>query len=277
MTRLSVVAADGTRLHCESWGAGPTLLFVHGWSLRSQMWEHQVAALVGAGLRCLTYDRRGHGRSDLPSSGYDADTLADDLAAVLEQLDLREVTLVGHSMGGGEIARCLARHGRARARVTRAVLVSTATPFLGCNPDRPVGITAQQVDALAAALSRDRYGWFASGADGFFAQGGPGSSLSPALVEAALRMCVSTPLPVQLACLRTYTGTDYRDDLAGLDLPVLVVHGDADVSAPLELTGRASAALVPGARLEVYAGAPHGLYVTEQDRLSADLLAFARP
>lgn len=274
MNGLRVRAADGTTLHCESWGDGSTLLFVHGWSLHSQMWEHQVAALAGRGMRCVIYDRRGHGRSDRPDSGYDADTLAGDLAAVLQQLDLREVTLVGHSMGGGEIARYLARHGA--ARVARAVLVSAATPFLRCTPDHPVGLTDEEIDALSRALSRDRHGWFASGADGYFARGGSGCWVSPALVDATLRMCVSTPLPVQLACLRTYTGTDYRDDLAGLRAPVLIVHGDADASAPLELTGRASAALVPGARLDVYAGAPHGLYVTEQDRLSADLLAFAR-
>jgi pimeloyl-ACP methyl ester carboxylesterase len=261
---------DGTRLVHDDWGAGRPVVLVHGWSLDATMWEHQAAALVAAGLRCVTYDRRGHGRSQDPGRGYDADGLADDLAGLLEDLDLTDAVLVGHSMGGGEVVRYLARHGS--ARVSAVALVASLTPFALATPDHPVGVPAEALQQTALALTRDRAGWFAAGADGYFALDGAGAWVSPAMVDRTLRTCLGTPLLVQLACARTAFTTDYRADLRSVDVPALVVHGDVDVSAPLVMTGEPTAALLPRGELVVYEGAAHGLYATHQDRLSADLL-----
>lgn len=262
--------ADGTRLVYDDWGTGRPVVLVHGWSLDATMWEHQAAALTAAGHRCVTYDRRGHGRSQDPGKGYDADTLADDLAGLIERLGLSDAVLVGHSMGGGEIARYLSRHGN--SRVSAIALVSSLTPFALATEDNPVGLPAEAMAGTAQALIRDRAGWFASGADDYFAVRGEGSWVSLAMIDRTLRMCLGTPLLVQLACAQTGFTTDYRADLAGVDVPALVVHGDVDASTPLAMTGQPTADLLPDGELVVYPGAPHGLYATHQDRLSSDLL-----
>lgn len=265
--------ADGTALVYDDWGTGRPVVLVHGWSLDATTWEHQVAALCAAGLRCITYDRRGHGRSEDPGRGYDADTLADDLAGLLERLDLTGAVLVGHSMGGGEVVRCLARHGS--ARVSAIALVCSSTPFALATDDHPVGVPVEALGETAQALTRDRAAWFAAGARDYFALNGAGSWVSPAMVDRTLRVCLGTPLLVQLACARTAFTTDYRDDVRRVDVPALVVHGDADASTPLAMTGLPTADLLPDADLVVYEGAPHGLYATHQDRLTADLLRLA--
>lgn len=262
--------ADGTRLVYDDWGAGRPVVLVHGWSLDATMWEHQAAALTASGLRCVTYDRRGHGRSQDPGRGYDADTLADDLAGLLDGLDLVDAVLVGHSMGGGEMVRYLSRHGS--SRISAIALVSSLTPFAVARDDNPVGLPAEALAGTAQALVRDRAGWFASGADDYFAAAGAGSWVSTAMIDRTLRMCLGTPLLVQLACAQTGFTTDYRADLATVDVPALVVHGDADASTPLVMTGAPTAELLPDAELVVYQGAPHGLYATHQDRLNGDLL-----
>lgn len=273
-----------TRLFYKDVGAGPPVVLVHAWSLSSAMWEYQLPVLLGAGRRCVAMDRRGHGRSDVagwssptppapqapPASipqGYDLDTLADDLAALLDRLDLREVTLVAHSMGTCEITRYLARHGS--GRIARAVYLGAMTPYLvgAAGPDF--------IEATIAEWHADRPKWFRDSAPGYFAQ--PGSGVSEALVDDGVATILATPLEVQTACFRAMTGTDLTADLAAVDVPALVIHGDADASAPLDLTGRPTAALLPDARFEIYPGAAHGLYVTEQDRLAKDLLAFIHP
>lgn len=269
-----VETGDGTSLFYADWGVGPPVVFVHGWSLHSGMWEYQLPSLTDHGLRCVAYDRRGHGRSDQPGRGYDSDTLADDLAALLNHLDLRGVTLVAHSMGAGEVVRYLARH-RA-GRVARIALIAATTPCLMTSADTPEGVDRAVFDATAAALRRDRPGWFAAGAGAYFALGRPDCRVPPALVEDAIRMCLATPLMVQLACFRAFTETDFCPDLRAVNVPALVIHGDADQSAPLDRTGRRTAAGLAHGRLVVYEGAPHGLYVTEQNRLNDDLLAFVR-
>jgi pimeloyl-ACP methyl ester carboxylesterase len=264
------ITADGNRLVYDDWGSGRPVVLLHGWSLDATMWEHQVAALTHAGLRCVTFDRRGHGRSQDPGHGYDADTLADDLAGLIDGLDLTDVVLVGHSMGGGEVVRYLSRHGS--SRVSATALVSSLTPFALATDDNPVGMPAESVAGTAQALIRDRAAWFVSGGDDYFAVHGSGSWVSSAMIDRTLRMCLGTPLLVQLACAQTGFTTDYRADLASVDVPALVVHGDADASAPLAMTGEPTAALLPDAELVVYPDAPHGLYATHQDRLNADLL-----
>ncbi|HYH29083.1 MAG TPA: alpha/beta hydrolase [Pseudonocardia sp.] len=272
---MHVTAADGTRLFYRDWGSGPPVVFTHSWSLHSAMWEYQFTALLAEGFRCVAHDRRGHGRSDERGRGYDLHTLAGDLAALLEHLDLRDVTLVGHSMGCSEIVRYLAAHGS--ERVSRAVLVGAMTPLLLRTDDAPEGLDPMFLQATLQALRTDRPRWFRESAAGYFATAGTGSWVSPALVDDGVATILACPLEVQTTCLQVVMGTDLRADLRGIDVPVLLVHGDADESAPIDLTARRTAPLIPDARLEVYAGAPHGLYVTEAARLTKDVLAFARP
>jgi non-heme chloroperoxidase len=267
-----IEASDGTRLFYYDGGTGPVAVFVHAWSLSSAMWEYQVAAFREAGYRCVALDRRGHGRSDVPGSGYDLDTLAGDLATLLDRLDLRRVTFVAHSMGTVELTRYLAGYGSGRAE--RAAYVGAMTPCLLRRDDNPGGLDPHHFERTAAALRADRPRWFHEGAAAYFATGGTGAWVSAALVDEAVRSILATPLEVQTDTLRTL-GSDLRADLRSIDIPTLVVHGDADASAPIDLTGRPTAALLPSSSLEVYAGAPHGLYVTEKDRLNKDLLAFA--
>ncbi|WP_214402245.1 alpha/beta fold hydrolase [Pseudonocardia lacus] len=260
-------AADGTRLFHLDVGDGPPVLLVHGWSLSSAMWEYQVRALVTAGFRCVAMDRRGHGRSDVPGAGYDIDTLADDLTGLVEHLDLRGVTAVAHSMGTCEVTRWLARTGT--DRVARAAFLGAMTPHL-------VGaVGAAFVDAIVDALVADRPRWFQEGAPGYFATAGTGSWVSQALIDDGIRTILTTPLEVQIACLRTFATTDLTADLQAIDVPVLVLHGDADASAPIDLTGRPTAKLLRNGRLRLVEGAPHGMYVTARSTIDAELLAFA--
>lgn len=259
---------DGTRLFHIDVGDGPPVLLVHAWSLSSAMWEYQVRALVAAGFRCVAMDRRGHGRSDVPGSGYDLDTLADDLAGLVGDLDLRELTVVAHSMGTCEVTRYLARHGT--GRVARAVFLGPMTPYLA-------GAVGEAfVEGMIADLVADRPRWFHDAAPAYFATSGTGSWVSQALVDDGVRQILATPLEVQVACLRAFATTDLTADLQAIDLPVLVVHGDADASAPIDITGRPTAQLLPHGRLRLVEGAPHGLYVTARSTLDDEIVAFAR-
>jgi pimeloyl-ACP methyl ester carboxylesterase len=244
------------------------VVLVHSWGVNSEMWNYQIPALLEHGLRCVAFDRRGHGRSADPGRGYDPDTLADDLGAVIEQLDLRDAVLVGHSMGGGEIARYLTRHGS--GRVGKVVLLASTTPFVTRTADNPHGVDPAVLAAGRAIWRKDFPKWIADNTDPFFV-----SETSAPMKAWGVQMLLKTPLPILLECNRVVAETDYRPDLRGIKVPTLVIHGDKDVSAPLDLTGRPSAALIPGARLEVYEGAPHGLFITHMDRLNADLAAFA--
>ncbi|MBF5045070.1 alpha/beta hydrolase [Aggregicoccus sp. 17bor-14] len=267
----SLQTSDGTRLAYEDYGSGPVLVFVSSWALNADMWEYQVPFFLERGYRCVLLDRRGHGRSERPSRGYDVDTGADDLAALLAHLDLRGVTLVGHSVGGAEAARYLARHGE--ARVARVAFVSALLPFLKQTPDNPEGLPALACDATIAQFHRDRPRWFADRAQGFFATH-LGNDVSPALIEHTLRQCLSASPVATSQLFRSAFETDHRSALRDLRLPTLVLHGGADQSTPLELTGRRTAALVRGAELKVYPTAGHGLFVTHREQLNADLLAW---
>ncbi|WP_437672130.1 alpha/beta fold hydrolase [Sorangium sp. So ce131] len=264
-----VEAQDGARLFHRDWGAGKPVLFLSGWALSSEMWGYSMTDLVDHGLRCVAYDRRGHGRSSDPGRGYDYDTLADDLAAVLEQLDLREVTLVGHSMSGGEIARYLSRHGG--GRIARAVFLAPTTPMLLRAADNPVGLDRGLFEQARAAMRADYPGWLADNAPPFFVDDTP-----PAVRGWVQHLMLQCSMKALLDCNRASVEADFRDDLRRIAVPTLVLHGDRDVSAPLALTGERTAALIPGSRLVVYEGAPHGLFITHRERLSRDLLAFAQ-
>ena len=267
-----IKTADRTNLFVKDWGSGSPVVFLHGWALGSDMWEYQMPWLVDRGLRCVAYDRRGCGRSGQPGHGYDFDTFADDLAAVLGDLDLRDVTLVGHSMGGAEIARYLSRHGA--ARVKRSVLVSSILPFLLKTEDNPDGIDGAVYDFMIAQLSADRPGFLSANIDGFFGDGGPGAPVSPALKQWIMGLFLQSSPKATIDMVRAFSATDFRPDLRAFTMPTLLIHGDAD-QTPIALTSRRTTAMIPGSQLVEYAGAAHGLFVTEKDRLNADLLGFA--
>src|SRR5215475_1945844 len=262
-----IVTRDGASLFYKDWGKGEPIVFVHSWALNSDMWQYQMIHLAGQGLRCVAYDSRGHGRSSDPGQGYDYDTLADDLAAVIEQLNLREVTLVGHSMGGGEVVRYLSRHGA--RRITRAVLVAPSTPFILKTADNPDGVDRSVFEQLRATWSKDFPKWLADNARPFFTP-----ETSPEMIQWGIRMCLQASMKALIDCNRTDTETDFRRELPKITTPTLIIHGNKDVSTPLESTGRKTARLIPGSRLEVYEGAPHGLMFTHMDRFNRDLLAF---
>ena len=268
-----IQASDGTHLFFRDWGKGQPMVFVAPWGLNSAWWEYQMADLAGRGQRCVGLDRRGHGRSEEPNHGYEFDTLADDLAALLEQLDLREVTLVGQSMGCGEVVRYLSRHGS--SRVARVVLVSTITPFILKTDDNPDGTAPADLEYPRTLLTKDHAHPIASYAPKFF--GLPKNNVSQEIMEWWTRMMVDTcSLKVLLDLHRVFTVTDFRAELREISVPTLLIHGDNDTSTPMETTARKTVPLIPGCRLKVYEGAAHGLPVTHAEQLNADLFAFAK-
>jgi pimeloyl-ACP methyl ester carboxylesterase len=264
-----IVTSDGASLFYKDWGAGKTVVFVHSWALNSDMWQYQMIHLADRGLRCVAYDSRGHGRSSDPGRGYDYDTLAGDLAAVIERLNLREVTLVGHSMGCGVVVRYLSSHGP--RRVARVALVSPSLPFLLKTEDNPDGVDKSVFERLRARWGKDFPKWLADNAWPFFMP-----ETSPEMVQWGVRMCMQASLKALIDCNRVDTETDFRAELPKITTPTLIIHGDKDVSTPLESTGRKTARLIPGSRLEVYEGAPHGLMFTHMDRFNRDLHDFIK-
>jgi len=269
-TRLDIQTVktnDGVRLYAKEWGNGTPVVFVHSWALNGDMWQYQTAEFADHGLRCITYDRRGHGRSDQPNSGYDTDTLADDLAMVMNSFHVSNATLVGHSMGCGEIVRYLARHGD--KRVTRIVLLAPTTPFLQQTPDNPDGIPAEAFEAVRATWLMDFPKWISDNTPAFFTK-----DTSSAMQQWGASMMQPMSLPIAIACNRAMVDTDFRADLRDVSKPTLLIHGDADVSAPLPLTGAKTAKLIRNCTFKIYEGAPHGLFLTHKQRLNADILQF---
>jgi pimeloyl-ACP methyl ester carboxylesterase len=262
-----VHARDGTELFVRDWGRGAALVFLSGWALPSDIWAYQMAPLAEKNLRCIAYDRRGHGRSSDPGRGYDYDTLADDLADVLEALDLRSVTFVAHSMAGGEVVRYLTRHGS--TRVARLVLVGTTLPFMMKSADNPDGIDPAVFEqGRRNVLLKDFPKALNENMRPFVVPDTSGEMLE--WVKGLMLQCSMQAL---VECNRALTATDFRGASAKIDVPTLLIHGDRDVSAPLALTARKAASLIPHARLAIYEGAPHGLLLTHASRLNDDLLA----
>lgn len=271
--RQVIESGDGTNLFFRDWGEGRAVVFLAPWSLNSAWWEYQIADLAGRGLRCIAYDRRGHGRSAEPTSGYEFDTLADDLGDVLEQLELRDVTLVGQSFGCGEIVRYLSRHGS--DRIARIVLVSTITPFVLKTDDNPNGIDRAALESVRKVLSKDRPHPIAAAAPAFF--GVPKNNVSQEIMDWWVRMMVDRcSLKVMLDLHKVFTETDFRPELRRISVPTLLIHGDNDTSTPIETTARKTAPLISGCQLKVYEGAAHGLPITHADHLNADLITFAK-
>ena len=265
-------AADGTRLHFTDWGepdARPVLL-VHGFGASQNMWNNQVPDLVDAGLRCITFDRRGHGRSDVPGRGYDLDTLAADIAAVVGHLDLREAVLVGHSLGAAEAVRYVAAH--AEGRIAGLVLSAPSAPALRRGPGNPGGIDPEVFSRARQALRDDAGAAIGQHPADFL---GPGHTVSALLDNASRLQMADLPLQVLLATFDTNAAVDLGADLASIDIPALVIQGDADKNNPLELTGRRAVGLMPQAKLVILAGAGHGLYRSEARRYTTEIISLA--
>ncbi len=267
-----IKAQDELGLFYKDWGTGRPVVFIHGWPLNADMWEYQMTPMVRQGYRCIAYDRRGFGRSEQPASGYDYDVFADDLKALLDALDLHDVTLVGFSMGGGEIARYLSRHGT--SRIARVALVASVVPLLLKRPDHPDGVEREVFDQIVAGLEADRPAFLGGFAKSFFGAGLLSAPVSSGILEWSLWMAMQASPIATIDCVRAFSETDFRPDLAAFTVPTLVIHGDADRTVPPGITGRAAAAAIAGCVYQEYAGAPHGLFMTEKDRLVADLLAF---
>ena len=259
---------DDTALHYRDWGDGVPLVFLSGWTLNADMWNHQCALLAAAGFRCVAYDRRGHGRSSDPGRGYDYDTLADDLEAVLDARGLACVTLVGHSFASGEIVRYLSRHGS--RRVAGIVLLSPAsTPCLLKSADNPGGLDANLFEASLEEMLESFPNWIERRAQAYFS---PGTSRTTIQWTADMMLGASFFAAAQLC--RVQVQTDFRRELAAIDVPALVLHGDCDASAPLEITGRPTAAALARATLKVYEGGTHGMYFNQAARVNEDIRAF---
>ena len=262
-----VTAKDGTKLFVQDWGNGKPVVLLSAWTFDASSWGSQIAALDAKGFRCVAPDRRGHGRSEMPSSGYDLETLTDDVAALIEARDLRDVTLVGFSMGTAEAVNYLGRYGS--DRIARLVLVAPTTPFLVKTEDNPDAVPRTMIEADNAAVARDFAKWIAANEAPFFMPD------TPEITRTWIReMMLSVPLPVALACRKTTAFADLRAAAARIDRPTLILHGDKDASAPLPLTGAKTAKLIKGSKLIVYEGAPHPLPLTHSERLMADMLAF---
>jgi len=263
---------DGTTLYFKDWGMGKAIVFSHGWPLTADAWESQMVFLAAKGYRCIAHDRRGHGRSSQPSTGNDMDTYADDLAALMEHLELTGVTLVGHSTGGGEVARYIGRHGT--GRVAKAVLLGAVTPFLLKTDANPGGEPMEHFDTIRAGVAADRSQFFKDLTLPFFGANRPGAKVSEGVREAFWLQGMQGGLKNELECIKAFSETDFTGDLQKFNVPTLIIHGDDDQIVPIGLSAHPSAKLIKNAVLKVYAGAPHGIAETHKDRLNADLLTF---
>ena len=267
-----VTTPDQTKLYVKDWGAGRPVIFMSGWPLSSDSWDDQAMALANSGFRTIAYDRRGFGRSSQPWSGYDYDTLADDLAAVIDQTGAKDAVLVGFSMGGGEVARYMSRHGG--KSVSQAVLVSSVVPYMLKTSDNPDGTDQAVFDKMAEGMREDRAKFFAGFFKDFFGVNLLSHPASTELMEWARSVSMQASLKATLACAKSFASTDFRPDLAAFKVPTLIIHGTDDKTVPIDASGRAAARGISQATLIEYEGAPHGLFATEKDRLALDLLQF---
>ena len=267
-----VKARDGVPIHVKGMGTGPAVILIHGWPLTGDMWEYQTLALIEAGYRVITYDRRGFGHSAHPARGYDYDTFADDLADIIDDLEVSDVSLFGFSMGGGEIARYLSRHGA--SKVKRAALVSSVVPFMLQRDDNPDGVPSSVFDDIKAEIRKDRFGFLQTFAKTFYGVGIVSKPVSSAMMDWTFALAIMASPKATLDCVDAFGTTDFRPDLSAFTIPTLVIHGTADKTVPIDPTGRAAAASIAGATLIEYGGEPHGLFATAPERLNADLLSF---
>lgn len=267
-----ITTPDNAKLYAKDWGTGKPVILIHGWPLSSDSWDDQGMALASAGYRVIAYDRRGFGRSSQPWSGYDYDTLADDLAAVVKHTGAQGATLVGFSMGGGEVARYMSRHqGKS---VSKIVLVSSILPFRLKTKDNPAGAEQAAFDETARALGDDRAKFFTGFFEKFFGVGGGSQPVSNEVLEWARSIAMQASLKATLECMRSFSSTDFRGDLPAFKVPTLIIHGTEDKTVPIDASARIAAKAIGQSTLIEYEGATHGLFATEKKRLTADLLAF---
>jgi non-heme chloroperoxidase len=264
---------DGTKIHYVDYGDGAPVILIHGWPLSSAMWEHQLTELPKHGIRCIAYDRRGFGHSGATWNGYDYDTLASDLNDLLEQLDIRNATLAGFSMGGGEAVRYLSEFGTG-GRVTKVALIAAVPPFMLNTNDNPNGVDASVFEEMVSGLTKDRADFLGGFSKKFYGVGILTSPVSDAQLEWDRTVALAASPRATLECVRSFSQTDFRKDLDAMRVPTLVIHGDADQTVPFEVSGKETARRIPGAKLLVYKDAPHGLHITHKEDLNRDLREF---
>jgi non-heme chloroperoxidase len=265
---------DGTRLFYKDWGAGQPVVFSHGWPLSADAWEDQMVYLAARGFRCIAHDPRGHGRSDQPWDGNDMDTYADDLAALVETLDLKKAIHVGHSTGGGEVARYIGRHGT--KRVAKAVLIGAVTPLMLKTDSNPGGTPMAAFDGIRAAVLVDRSQFFKDLSTPFYGANRPEAKVSQGLRDSFWLQGMTAGFKAVIDCIKAFSETDFTEDLKKFDVPTLILHGDDDQIVPIGASALRASKLVPGATLKVYPGAPHGMCSTRKDQINGNLLAFFR-
>jgi non-heme chloroperoxidase len=275
----TITTNDGTQIYYKDWGSGQPVVFSHGWPLSADAWDDQMNFLGARGFRCIAHDRRGHGRSSQPWNGNEMDTYADDLATLVETLDLKDAIHVGHSTGGGEVARYIGRHGTSPSgarRVAKAVLIGAVPPLMLQTPANPGGLPMAAFDEIRAGVLADRAQFFADLSAPFYGANRPGSKVSQGLRDSFWLQGMLAGFKGAFDCIKAFSETDFTEDLKRFDVPTLILHGDDDQIVPIGASAMLSSKLVKGAVLKIYPGAPHGMCSTLKDKVNADLLEFCK-
>jgi non-heme chloroperoxidase len=270
----TIKTRDGAKIFYKDWGKGQPVVFSHGWPLNADAWDDQMFFFASNGYRAIAHDRRGHGRSMQTWNGNDMDTYADDLAALVEELDLRNAIHIGHSTGGGEVARYIGRHGT--ERVAKAVLVGAVPPGMLKTAKNPEGVPIEAFDQIRAGVKTDRSQFYKDLSAPFYGANRPGSAVSQGVRDAFWLMSMQAGFPAAYDCIKAFSESEFTDDLKKFDVPTLVIHGDDDQIVPITVGGLRSSRMIKGATLKIYKGAPHGLMTTHKEQFNTDLLEFTR-